>query len=124
MAGMWEGVLSYASAFAANCTGGEISAIQRTSKSTFIYVENGQALPISAASGGQKSIMGLGVQLGLAELLPGSIGTVLLDEPTAELDQERSLALSAILPTSGNQLLVVTHRALDTSAASAVVDLG
>ena len=68
--------------------------------------------------------MGLGVQLGLAELLPGSIGTVLLDEPTAELDQERSLALSAILPTSGNQLLVVTHRALDTSAASAVVDLG
>jgi exonuclease SbcC len=123
MTDTWEGVLSYASAFAANCTGGEISAVRRTAKGEFVYVEGDREMPVSAASGGQKSIMGLGVQLGLAELLPGSIGTVLLDEPTAELDQERSLALAAVLPTSSSQLIVVTHRPLDASAAATVVSL-
>ena len=122
---VWSGVMGYSSSFASSCTSGEIQGVSReASGGSFEYEEDGETFVVEAASGAQKSIMGLGVQIALSQLLPCSLRSVLLDEPTADMDEEKALTMSTILSQADEQIIMVSHRELDSSGASNVINLG
>ena len=120
---VWAGVLSYASNFASSCTGGDIQSVNRTDKGVFTYMENGEEFQIAAASGAQSSIMGLGIQLALDQMLPSEFGVIMLDEPTADMTPEVSLAACSMLKSLGNQVIMISHRELDSSVADQCIQL-
>jgi DNA repair exonuclease SbcCD ATPase subunit len=123
MSTVWAGIMSQASSFTAACTGGDVTRVDRDEKGNFTYEEGGHVLPVQAASGAQRSIMGLGVQLALATMLPCPLATILLDEPSADADDEVSLALTSMLTTVSDQLIIVSHRAFDNAVAENVISL-
>lgn len=120
---IWSGLLAYASNFADNCTSGDINQVSRDTDGNFSYTENDHEFVAEAASGAQKSIMGLGVQMGLTQLLPCSLRAVMLDEPTADMSDEKALSLSTMLSNADEQTIMVTHRLLDSSVAHNVIEL-
>lgn len=124
LADIWEGILAYASVFAATCTDGTISQILRTQSGAFSYVEREIEQPIEAASGAQRSIMGLGVQLALARMLPCPLPVLLLDEPTADLDPAHSLAMTSLLAAESQQVIMISHRDMDSAVAGNVINSG
>ena len=121
---VWDNLMAYASFVADTCTSGEISRIARTPDGEFEYYENGNVFPIDAASGAQSSILGLGVQLALAEVLPCQLGTLMLDEPTADMSPEVSMALATLLSQNGSQVVMITHRDFDGLAADNSIAIG
>jgi DNA repair exonuclease SbcCD ATPase subunit len=123
MSQLWQQVMGYASDFASECTGGAIEKVVRTDAGTFEFIEQGENLPMAAASGAQKSIMSVGVQLAFDALLPDSFGAVLLDEPTSQMDEDHSLTLTEMLANSGRQIIMVSHREADASLAQAHINL-
>ena len=97
---------------------------KREADGPFSYPEGGHTFSVKGcASGAQKSIMGLGVQFALAEMLPTSMQTVLLDEPSADMDAEHSAALAALLRSTGKQVILVSHREMDAAVADHVIAL-
>ncbi|MHC1579187.1 MAG: AAA family ATPase [Candidatus Alkanophagales archaeon] len=55
-----------------------------------IYVTTAAGeLPIKSVSGGQKVAVGIALRLAIASALVGKVSTVVMDEPTAFLDEER-----------------------------------
>lgn len=121
---IWEAVLSVTSAFAKAATFGVIEEVARSPEGDFSYREGGAELPIEAASGGQRSIIGIGLRLALASLLPQGAGLLVLDEPSAELNDEHAAALAGTLKAQGIQILLVTHREGEEFAADKTVVLG
>ena len=88
-----------------------------------MYVENGNEFPATAASGAQSSLMGLGTQLALADMLPCPLNTLMLDEVGADADEELSLSMATVLAANHSQLLVVSHRTLDGAVADNLISL-
>lgn len=123
LAGVWDGVMARASNFVSGCTEGYIEAIQRAENGVFSYVEQGKVRSIDAGSGAQRSMMGLGVMISLADLLPCPLDTLLLDEPSADMDPTHSLAATSILAAEGRQIIMVSHRDLDGAVAQNVVEM-
>lgn len=123
MAQLWQQVMAYASEFASACTGGAIERLLRTEAGTFEFVESGESVPLAAASGAQKSIMSVAVQLAFDALLPDGFGALMLDEPTSQMDEDHALALSQMLANSGRQIIMVSHRENDAALAQAHVHL-
>lgn len=124
MGELWDGIMAYAQNFASACTGGAIEDVKREADGSFSYTEGGHTFSVKGcASGAQKSIMGLGVQFALAEMLPTSMQTVLLDEPSADMDAEHSAALAALLRSTGKQVILVSHREMDAAVADHVIAL-
>lgn len=121
---IWEGVMGYASHFVSSCTDNAIESVSRQEDGKFTYVEAGETMPIEAASGAQRSLMGLGVQMALSQMLPTAFDGVLLDEPTSDMDEERSMAMALMLANSKSQVLMVSHRQMDNSVASHNITLG
>ena len=103
--------------------GGAVTAVGRDNKGKFTFTEGGEELPVAAASGAQQSLMGLGVQLAMASMLPSPLATILLDEPGSDMDQEHSLTLATLLAADHNQLLMVSHRELDGAVANNTIAL-
>ena len=66
-------------------------------------------------SGGQKTAMAIALRLGIARYLGKKLTSVIMDEPTANLDEERRVELVELLrefmenPESLAQLIIVTH---------------
>jgi len=73
----------------------------------------GGELPVSNASGGEKVGISIALRLALAELIMGRFPTTLvLDEPTIYLDEERKTQIFKIISELGRtlrQVIVVTH---------------
>lgn len=120
---LWGQVMAYASNVAIACTGGDIERVERTSDGSFQFIEEGEIAAIEGASGAQKSIMSIGVQLALDLLLPDTFGALLLDEPTSQMDAERSLALTQTLAETGRQIIMVSHREMDATVAQGHIHL-
>ena len=121
---LWDGIMAYTQNFASACTGGAIEAVKREGDGSFSYTENGHTFSVKGcASGAQKSIMGLGVQFALAEMLPTTMQTVLLDEPSADMDAEHSAALATLLRSTGKQVILVSHREMDAAVSDNVITL-
>jgi DNA repair exonuclease SbcCD ATPase subunit len=123
LSSLWSQVMGFASSFAATCTGGAISEVVRTEDGGFGFVEDGFSDDVITASGAQRSIMALGVQLALDTLLPDTFGALLLDEPTADMDVVHSATLTQALAGTGRQILMVSHRDLDGSSAQMRIEL-
>lgn len=123
LADVWDGVMAQASEFAATCTGGYIQSVTRQDNGSFAYIENGEERPIEAASGAQASIMGLGVQLALSRMLPSGFNCTLLDEPTADMADDHALTLTTALAALDQQIVMVSHREFDGSAAENTIQL-
>ena len=79
-------------------------------------VKRGGEISVKAMSGGEKVAVAISLRLAIAKALSGKITTVIMDEPTTHLDEERRRELveilknffkgsSSILP----QMIVVTH---------------
>lgn len=121
---VWGGVMGYSGSFASSCTAGEIEGVSReTDGGGFLYREQGEDFVVEAASGAQRGIMGLGIQMALSQLLPCGLKSVLLDEPTDSLDDSKALTLSAILASSDEQVIMISHRELDSSVAANTITL-
>lgn len=120
---LWDGILSACSEFCMASTNGVITEVTRDEEGNFSYVENGQTFPAEAASGGQQSIMGVGLRLALASLLPQGCRLVTLDEPTGDLNDEHAAMLTSALAGQGRQVIMVTHREGDEIMADSVVTL-
>ncbi|WP_054836789.1 AAA family ATPase [Metallosphaera hakonensis] len=74
--------------------------------------QNGQSLPIGMLSGGEKIAIALGLRLAIARSLMGSLGFMILDEPTIHLDSQRRAELLSVIQESMRvvpQIIVVTH---------------
>jgi len=81
-----------------------------------VAVKKGGEISVKAMSGGEKVAVAISLRLAIAKALSGKITTVIMDEPTTHLDEERRRELveilknffkgsSSILP----QMIVVTH---------------
>jgi exonuclease SbcC len=120
---VWQSLLTYASQFIEQATGGAVTAVSRDAGGNFTYQEAGEEMPIQAASGLQKAIIGTAVRLALAEAVRASSNFFLLDEVTAGASDEASMAVTNALNQTGLQIVAVTHRPADAAVADRVVSL-
>ena len=120
---VWAGITNYAGEFASSCTGGAVESVARTDKGEFSYSEKGEEFPVAAASGLQRSVMGLGIQIAMSQMMPSPLSSLLLDEPSADADEERSLAMSSLLAATHDQIIMVSHRQLDGAVASNTIEM-
>lgn len=124
MSDVWAGFMAQASEFASACTGGAIEGLVRTEDGRFRFIENGFDMEVKAASGAQSSIMGLGVQMALADATACPMDVILVDEPTADMDPEHSMATAAMLAANGRQVICVSHSQMDSSVCNNVITIG
>lgn len=120
---VWDMFLSSASQFVSACTEGRIEAIRRSDDGAFLFVENGADVALADASGAQEAILGLSVQMALAESTGCPLDTLLIDEATADMDPEHSMAVTALLSSKGRQIIAVTHREMDASMGATTIRL-
>ncbi len=118
MAKAWDAFLARASNFVWQCTGGDISEIRRTNDGAFVFVEDGMEMQLEEASGAQEAIIGLAVQLSLAEAAPCGLNLLMLDEPTADMDPLRSMAAISAMGGLGRQVVYVSHHQSDNVVTS------
>ncbi len=123
--GVWTKVLTYASQVMRVTTGGLLEELSRV-EGAFRYREEGsdKFRPLAAASGSQKSIIGIGLKLALAKSLPCGVDFILLDEATSDMDAVHSAALMKYLAGCGLQIVSVTHNQEDLAVDANVVQLG
>ncbi len=120
---IWEFFLATASEFVSNCTSGSLSGIRRNDAGQFTYLKDGYEMGLKDASGAQEAIMGLGVQFALADSAMCPLDTLLVDEPTADMDPEHSMATTAMLASRGRQVIAISHREMDSSLCSNMITL-
>lgn len=124
MGEIWASVMAAASGFVAACTGGDIERVYRDSDGKFRYVEKGETFTaIGSASGAQRSLMGLGIKIAMSQLARSELNVILLDEPSADMDSKVSAAMTALLGTLGQQVIMVSHREMDGTMADNVITL-
>lgn len=124
MSEVWDGVLAQASQFASNCSNGDIRSICRIDEE-FCFDEGlSETLPVKGcASGAQRTFMGIGVKAALAMMMNTGFNTLLLDEPAADLRDERSVALVAALKATGQQVIIVSHSMADAALADNTIEI-
>jgi exonuclease SbcC len=120
---VWASLMMVASDFASKATGGAIESISRSDDGKFLYTEAGCEMDVAEASGAQSSIMGLAVQTAIAASLPCPLDVCLVDEPTADMDAEHSMATAMMLSAQGGQVVCVSHSQMDNSVCSNVIYL-
>ena len=80
--------------------------------------------PVSTLSGSTKDILGLAIRVALVRTFLPNIGMLLLDEPNAAMDDERtSNVLGFIAGVGFDQTIVVSHDELTVDVADHVVTL-
>jgi exonuclease SbcC len=121
---VWGSITAYASSFASDCTNSAISKIRRTVEGNFEYKEEEHWCPITDASGAQKAIIGLGLRLSFSSAVPTPMSTILLDEVTADFDEEHALAVSLVLSNQFKQIISISHRNIDASCANNLIAIG
>jgi DNA repair exonuclease SbcCD ATPase subunit len=123
MGELWDQLMALTSEFANQVTEGDITAVGRTEDGEFWMEEFGVRKPMIAASGGQKSICGVGLRMALPSLIPGGSRLILLDEPSAALTEEMSSSLAGALKAQDRQIVLVTHRSGEEYLSDVVVTL-
>jgi exonuclease SbcC len=123
--GVWNRVLAFSSEVMKVTTGGVLQELSRI-EGAFRYREEGsdKFRPLAAASGSQKSIIGIGLKMALAKSLPCGVDFILLDEATSDMDAVHSAALMKYLGGCGLQVIGVTHNQEDLAVEANVVQLG
>lgn len=123
MAKAWAGFMVHASQFASLCTGGDIEELRRTEDGNFVFVEEGEEMQLEEASGAQEAIIGLAVQMALASAAPCNLNVLMLDEPTADMDGDCSMATMVALKQLGQQVVFVSHHHTDNAVCDRAINL-
>lgn len=123
MGKVWATFLAQASRVASQCTGGDIQGLARTEDGSFTYIEDGEEMQLEEASGAQEAIIGLAVQLALSSAAPCHLNLLLLDEPTADMDPNCSMATIAAMKALGQQVVFVSHQQTDNSLCDNAITL-
>lgn len=121
---VWNVLMADASQLVLAASSGSIEGLERTEDGQFSYTEDSSSYNVSEASGAQAAIMGLAVQTALARALPPVLDILLVDEPTADMDDEHSMTFSLLLPSRAAQVICVSHSRMDSSTCNNVIDLG
>lgn len=106
-------IFSVTSEFARQCTSGDISEVYL--QDGIKYCEKGNHFTKNAASGAQRSIIGLGMKLGIANLVISDFGCLLLDEVSADMSEDISLKCALALDSLCEQSITVSHRKMDVA---------
>lgn len=112
---VWNVFMASASMFASTLTGGYMESLSRDTDGAFTFFEEGFEMSLDEGSGAQLAIIGCAVQMALADAAQCPLDVILMDEPTADMDPEHALAFSTLLAASGKQVIMVSHRELDSS---------
>jgi exonuclease SbcC len=78
-------------------------------------VKEGEEIPISSLSGGEKVAVAIALRLAITKVMSGKISTIIMDEPTTHLDEERRRELVEIMKgffreeASIPQMIIITH---------------
>lgn len=103
-----------ASEFVRLSSGGDIQEVL-VHDGSISYRENDQVFPKDTASGAQKSMIGLGMKLGISNLIHSDFDTFLLDEVSADMSEDISLSCMTALDMLCPNAVVITHRHMDTA---------
>ena len=115
---LWAIVLASVSTYFSRIRG-EATIITRTSNG---FQANGRA--VEGLSGSTLDALGLAIRMALGKTFLPSVGFLLLDEPSAGMDDDREAAMLGLLSTVDyEQVIVVTHSTLADSFAANVVTL-
>ncbi len=85
--------------------------------------QDGVVQPLSMLSGGERTAVSIGLRLALARYLSENINTIIMDEPTNYLDEERRSSLKDIIQNAFMnerivpQMIIVTHHSELTAAS-------
>ncbi|WP_019865196.1 AAA family ATPase [Methylovulum miyakonense] len=120
---IWEGLLQYASALVSNTTSGELGNLARSSKGEFTVEELGRVVPVEESSGFQKSLIGTALRVALSKVFYGDNLFLLLDEATADANDENAAAVAGMLASLNMQVVMVSHRSGDSVNAGNLVEL-
>ncbi|WP_290597194.1 MULTISPECIES: AAA family ATPase [unclassified Archaeoglobus] len=78
-------------------------------------IKEGGEISIKSTSGGEKVAIAIALRLAIAKALAGKISTIVMDEPTTHLDEERRRELVEIMKSFFRegatipQMIVITH---------------
>ena len=123
MTDIWSGFMASASEFTSSCTNGTIECVTRSEDGEFSYRENDYDMSINDASGAQRSIMGLAVQMALSDAAACPLDVIMIDEPAADMDPEHSMAMAVMLASRGKQVIMISHSQMDNSVCENVIAL-
>lgn len=123
MGKVWASFMAQASRFASQCTGGDIQGLERSDDGAFTFLEEEEVMQLEDASGAQEAIIGLAVQMALSEAAPCNLQVLLLDEPTADMDPNCSMATMAAMKALGQQVIFVSHQPDDNSLCDNAITL-
>lgn len=125
MEGVWRTILGTASHFINKSTDGWITSVGRNDKGDFTFTENGyEAVAKESASGAQKAFIGTAIKVGLAQAKMGSSAMIMLDEPTADMRDDRASQLAAGLMMLPGQKIMITHRDSERMIAQNIIQVG
>lgn len=125
MEGVWRTILGTASNFINKSTEGWITKVGRNEKGDFTFTENGyEAIAKESASGAQKAFIGTAIKVGLAQAKMGNSSMVFLDEPTADMRNDRASQLAAGLMMLSGQKIMITHRDSERMIAQNIIHVG
>ena len=115
---LWAIVLASVSTYFSRIRG-EVTVVTRTVNN---FTANGRA--VAGLSGSTLDALGLAIRMALGKTFLPSVNFLLLDEPSAGMDDEREAAMLGLLSTvEYDQVIVVTHSSLCDAFASTVVQL-
>lgn len=106
-------VFAATSDFVSSCTDGDISEVL-FHESSLAYKEGDRIRYVGSASGAQKTLIGVGMKLGLSRLVMTPFDCLLLDEVSADMDDEISMRCMLALSSFG-QSIFVSHRQMDVA---------
>lgn len=92
-------------------------------------INNGAEEPLDSLSGGERISLAIAVRLAIAKYLTGRVSTVIMDEPTNFLDEDRRNSLKDIIRYSladegmVQQMIMITHHSELTSAADSSYEI-
>jgi DNA repair protein SbcC/Rad50 len=119
----WEALTTYASHLLDITTEGLITNLTRSEAGEFLVDEAMPGVPVEELAGGYQSIVGLCLRIALGHLFYGDQGFLLLDEPTADCNEENSARVAGMLMTLKSQVILVTHRQGDAMNATNLITL-
>lgn len=92
----------------------ELSSLSINEDFDITLMRGGEELPLRNISGGEKVAVAIALRLAIANALSNRLSTIIMDEPTVHLDEERrrelvdimkSFSTNSIIP----QLIIITH---------------
>lgn len=122
MSDLWDGLLNYTSYLVSSVTDGALSHVMRKEGDMWVQ-EAGEWIPSSDLSGFQASLLGLSLRIAMSRVFFGHEHVLLLDEPTADAEEENAARVAGMLKSLGGQVIYVTHREGDAANADNLIAL-